>query len=72
MRVASDPVFNYVLLHGMFTEMLPSSMPITSSNHLCVRYRFFDLSVSSGGQLLQHMGPHVINHVITEDNTCVM
>ena len=22
MRVASDPVFNYVLLHGMFTEIL--------------------------------------------------
>ena len=34
MRVASDPVFNYVLLHGMFTEMSPSSMPIIASDHL--------------------------------------
>ena len=51
---------------------LISSMPIIGSDHLCVRYRFFSLSVSSGGQLLQHMGPHVINHVITEDNTCLM
>lgn len=72
MRVASDPVFNYVLLHGMFTEMSPSNMPIIGSDHLCVRYHFFSLSVSSGGQLLQHVALRVINHVITEDNTCVM
>ena len=72
MRAASDPVFNYVLLHGMFTEMSPSSLPIIGSDHLCVRYHFFSLSVSSGGQLLQYVAPLVINHVITEDNTCVM
>ena len=72
MRVASDPVFNYVLLHGMFTEMSPSNMPIIGSDHLCVRYRSFSLSVSSGGQLLQYVAPLVINHVIIECNTCVM
>lgn len=72
MRVASYPMFNYVLLHGMFTEMSPSNMPIIGSDHLCVRYRLFSLSVSSGGQLLQNVAPLVINHVIIECNTCVM